>query len=59
MTWEKSSLKCIREDIELDESLEGEEWEETYLTFSCTWATSVLSRFIAWEDGAGECARKI
>jgi hypothetical protein len=59
MTWEQSSLKCIQDDIDLAESLEGEEGETTTFPLSSMWWASVLILFLAWEDCTGECARKI
>jgi hypothetical protein len=60
MTWEQSSLKCIRDDIDLVESLEGEEGATAIaLPLSCTWWASVLSLFLVWEDCTGECAGAI
>jgi hypothetical protein len=59
MTWEQSSLKYIRDDTDLVESLEGEEGEATTFPLSCMWWASILSIFLAWEDCAGECAEEI
>ena len=55
MTWEQSSLKCIRDDTNLAESLEGEEGEEKDFLLSCVWWAWILSLLLAWEDCTGEC----
>jgi hypothetical protein len=59
MTREQSSLKCIWDDTDLYESLEGEEGATTTLPLSCTWCASVLSLLLAWEDCTGESVGEI
>jgi hypothetical protein len=59
MTCEQSSFKCIHDDTDLVESLEGEEGEATTFPLSCIWRASVLSLFLVWEDCTGECAGEI
>jgi len=50
MTWEQSSLKCIWDDMDLVESLEGEEGAATAFPLSCMWWDLVLSLLLVWED---------
>jgi hypothetical protein len=51
----ESSLKCMRDETDLVESLEGEEGVTTIFPLSCAWWASVLSLLLAWEDCIGEC----
>jgi hypothetical protein len=55
-TWEQESLKCIRDDTNLDESLEGEEGETTTFPLLCMWWDSILSPLLVWEDYTSEFA---
>jgi hypothetical protein len=59
MTWEQSSLKRIRDDTDLIESLKGEEGETTTFPLPCVWWASILILFLAWEDYTGECVGEI
>jgi hypothetical protein len=59
MTWEQSSLKCIWDDTDLAESLEGEEGAATTFPLSCIWRALILSLFLVWEDCIGECVGEI
>jgi hypothetical protein len=54
ITWEQSSLKCIREDTNLSEPLEGEEGKSTTFPLSRAWWASVFNLLLAWEDFTGE-----
>jgi hypothetical protein len=47
------------DEINLVESLEGEEGARTTFPLSCIWWASVLSLLLEWEDCTGECARAI
>jgi hypothetical protein len=47
ITWEQSSLKCIREDMNLSEALEGE--EGATMAFPLLRA-SFFNLLLAWED---------
>jgi hypothetical protein len=52
--WEQSSLKCIREDMDLSESLEGEEGAGVTFPLSNAWRALVFNLLLAWEDCTGE-----
>jgi hypothetical protein len=52
--WDKSSLKCIREDIDLSESIEGEEGAVVDFPLSNAWWDSIFSLLLAWEDCTSE-----
>jgi hypothetical protein len=52
--WEQSSLKCIREDAYLSESLEGEEGAAVDFPLSNSWWALVFNLLLAWEDFTGE-----
>jgi hypothetical protein len=54
ITWEQSSLKCIQEDMDLSESLEGEEGATMFFPLSSAWWDSVFNLLLAWEDLNGE-----
>jgi hypothetical protein len=54
ITWEQSSLKCIRGDKDFSEPLEGEEGETMDFPFSRSWCASIFNPFLAWEDFTGE-----
>jgi hypothetical protein len=54
ITWEQSSLKCIWEDMDLSEPLEGEEGAIVDFPLSRAWWASVFNLFLAWEDCTGE-----
>jgi hypothetical protein len=49
----------MQDEIDLAESLEGEEGVEIAFHLSCIWWASVLSLLLGWEDCTGECARPI
>ena len=59
MICEQPSLKCMQDETDLVESLEGEEGEATTFPLSCMWWASILSLFLVWEDYTGECAGEI
>jgi hypothetical protein len=50
ITWEQSSLKCIREDTDLSESLEGEEGATMAFPLSSAWWDSVFNLLLERED---------
>jgi hypothetical protein len=52
--WEQSSLKCIREDMDLSEPLEGEEGATMDFPLSRAWWASLFNILLAWEDCTGE-----
>jgi hypothetical protein len=54
ITWEQSSLKCIREDMDLSESSEGEEGATIAFPLSNAWWASVFNLLLAWEDFTSE-----
>jgi hypothetical protein len=54
ITWEQSSLKCIREHTDLLEPLEGEEGEAVDFPLSSAWWALVFNLLLAWEDCTGE-----
>jgi hypothetical protein len=56
---QKSSLKCMWDETNLVESLEGEEGETKSSHLSCAWWDSFLSLFLVWEDYTGECGGEI
>jgi hypothetical protein len=49
----------MQDEMDLVESLEGEEGATTTFPLSCVWWASVLSLLLVWEDCIGECAREI
>ena len=49
----------MRDEMDLAESLKGEEGATTTFPLSCAWWALVLSLLLAWEDCIGECAREI
>jgi hypothetical protein len=54
ITWEQSSLKCIREDTDLSKPLEGEEGVAVAFPLSRAWWASIFNILLAWEDCTGE-----
>jgi hypothetical protein len=54
ITWEQSSLKCIREDMDLSDPLEGEEGAAVDFPLSSVWCAYVFNILLAWEDFTGE-----
>jgi len=59
--WEQSSLKCIREDTDLLEPLEGEEGATMDFPLSRAWWASIFNLWasvfnllLAWEDCTSE-----
>ena len=52
--WEQSSLKCIREDIDLSEPMEGEEGATMNFPLSRAWCASFFNLLLVWEDYTGE-----
>jgi hypothetical protein len=49
----------MRDEIDLAESLEGEEGEATTFSLSCMWWASILRLLLAWEECTGECVGEI
>jgi hypothetical protein len=49
----------MQDEIDLAESLEGEEGTTTTFPLSYMWWASVLSLLLAWEDYTGDCAGAI
>jgi len=54
ITWQQSSLKYIREDMDLSEPLEGEEGETMSFPLSRAWWASFFNLLLAWVDFTGE-----
>jgi hypothetical protein len=54
ITWEQLSLKCIHEDTDLSESLEGEEGATVAFPLSSAWWDLVFNLLLAWEDYTSE-----
>jgi hypothetical protein len=54
ITWEQSSLKCIREDTDFSESSKGEEWATIAFPLSNAWWDLVFNLLLAWEDCTGD-----
>jgi hypothetical protein len=54
ITWEQSFLICIHEDMDLLESLTGEEGATTTFPLLDAWWVSVFNLLLAWEDCTGE-----
>jgi hypothetical protein len=52
--WEQSSLKCIQEEKDLSEPLEGEEGAVVAFPLSSAWWASIFNLLLAWEDFIGE-----
>jgi hypothetical protein len=44
----------MREDTDLAESFEGEEWVAVSFPLSGSWQSSVFNIFLAWKDCASE-----
>jgi hypothetical protein len=47
----------MQDEMDLAESLEGEEVAATTFPLLGAWWASVFNLFLAWEDCTGECAR--
>jgi hypothetical protein len=54
ITWEQSSLKCIREDTDFSELLEGEEGATMDFPLSRAWWALIFNLLLALEDFTGE-----
>jgi hypothetical protein len=59
ITCEQSSLKCMQDETDLTESLEGEEGEISTFPLSCVLWVSILSLFLEWEYCTDECEGEI
>jgi hypothetical protein len=58
ITWEQSSLKYMRDDIDLPESFEGEEGATTTFPLIGAWWALVFNLFLAWKNYTGEWVRE-